>query len=74
MISEKDFLAEFSTGPYQREVIRPNMVKTFEDMVQAVTTSWCMIHHLDNSESVGPNSKEELNHETPLMKIMHGNY
>ena len=33
-ISEKDFLAEFSTGPYQREVIRPNMVKTFEDMVQ----------------------------------------
>ena len=56
-ISEKDFLAEFSTGPYQREIIRPNMIKTFEDMVQSVTTSWCMTHHLDNSESVGPNSK-----------------
>ncbi|SVC87301.1 uncharacterized protein METZ01_LOCUS340155, partial [marine metagenome] len=55
-ISEKDFLAEFSTGPYQREIIRPNMIKTFEDMVQSVTKSWCMIHHLDNSESVGPNS------------------
>jgi len=60
-ISEKDFLAEFSSGPYQREIIRPNMVKTFEDMVQAVTTSWCMIHHLDNSESVGPNSKRGQN-------------
>ena len=58
-ISEKDFLAEFSTGPYQREIIRPNMIKTFEDMVQSVTTSWCMIHHLDNSESVGPNSNSK---------------
>lgn len=56
-ISEKDFLAEFSTGPYQREIIRPNMVNTFEQMVKEVTTSWCMIHHLDNSESVGPQSK-----------------
>ncbi|MDP6784926.1 MAG: DUF1800 family protein, partial [Alphaproteobacteria bacterium] len=56
-ISEKDFLAEFSVGPYQREIIRPNMVNTFEQMVRDVTTSWCMIHHLDNSESVGPLSK-----------------
>ncbi len=56
-ISDKDFLAEFSTGPYQREIIRPNMVNTFEEMVKAVTTSWCMIHHLDNSESVGPLSR-----------------
>ena len=76
-ISEKDFLAEFSTGPYQREVIRPNMVKTFEDMVQAVTTSWCMIHHLDNSESVGPNSKRGVesrdtineNHARELLEL-----
>ena len=56
-ISEKDYLAEYSTGPYQREIIRPNMVKTFEQMVKDVTTSWCMIHHLDNSESVGPLSR-----------------
>ena len=61
-ISEKDSLADFSTGPYQREIIRPNMIKTFEDMVQEVTKSWCMIHHLDNSESVGPNSKLSLIH------------
>ena len=56
-ISEKDYLAEYSTGPYQREIIRPNMVNTFEKMVIDVTTSWCMIHHLDNSESVGPLSR-----------------
>lgn len=57
-ISEKDYLASFSTGVYQREVIRPNMVNTFEDLVYAVTTSWCMLHHLDNAENIGPNSKE----------------
>jgi len=76
-ISEKDFLAEFSTGPYHREIIRPNMVKTFEDMVQAVTKSWCMIHHLDNSESVGPNSKRGIesrdtineNHARELLEL-----
>ena len=56
-ISEKDYLAEYSTGPYQREIIRPNMVNTFEKMVIDVTTSWCMIQHLDNSESVGPLSR-----------------
>ena len=56
-ISEKDFLAEFSVGPYQREVIRPGMLGTFEDLVSSVTTSWPMIHHLDNSESIGPSSK-----------------
>ena len=76
-ISEKDFLAEFSTGPYQREIIRPNMVKTFEDMVLSVTTSWCMIHHLDNSESFGPNSKKGMewretineNHARELLEL-----
>ena len=76
-ISEKDFLAEFSTGPYQREIIRPNMVKTFEEMVHSVTTSWCMIHHLDNSESVGPNSRRGLesrdtineNHARELLEL-----
>ena len=59
-ISEKDFLASFSTGVYQREIIRPNMVNTFEDLVYSVTTSWCMLHHLDNAENIGPNSIEGL--------------
>ncbi len=55
-ISEKDFLANYSTGPYQREIIRPNLNQSFEKMVYDVTTSWAMIHHLDNSESAGPKS------------------
>lgn len=55
-IIEKDFLAEFSTGPYHRNIIRPRMTGSFVDMVKAVTTSWAMIHNLDNSESIGPNS------------------
>ncbi|HJO13816.1 MAG: DUF1800 family protein [Pelagibacteraceae bacterium] len=76
-ISEKDFLAEFSVGPYQREIIRPNMVNTFEQMVRDVTTSWCMIHHLDNSESVGPLSRRGIedretineNHARELLEL-----
>jgi uncharacterized protein (DUF1800 family) len=55
-ISEKDFLANYSTGPYQREIIRPNLNQSYEKMVYDVTTSWAMIHHLDNSESAGPKS------------------
>ena len=55
-ISDKDFLPNYSTGPYQREIIRANMDQTFEKMVYNVTTSWAMIHHLDNSESAGPKS------------------
>ena len=46
----------YSTGPYQREIIRPNLNQSFEKMVYDVTTSWAMIHHLDNSESAGPKS------------------
>ena len=53
------------------------MIKTFEDMVQEVTRSWCMIHHLDNSESVGPNSKRGIesrdtineNHARELLEL-----
>ena len=55
-LSDKDFLSSWHYGPYMREVIRPSMNKTFEEMVVEVTTSWAMIHHLDNSENIGPNS------------------
>ena len=56
-IAEKDLLASWNTGAYTREIIRPNMCGSFTDLVKAVTTSWTMIHHLDNSESIGPNSE-----------------
>ena len=56
-ISEKDMLDRWNTGAYHREVIRPHICGNFTDLVKQVTTSWTMIHHLDNSESIGPNSK-----------------
>lgn len=56
-ISDKDQLPDYSTGSYQREIIRPNLNQTFEKMVFDVTTSWAMIHHLDNSRSAGPKSE-----------------
>ena len=55
-ISDKDFLANYSTGAYHREIIRPNLNQSFEKMVYDATVSWAMIHHLDNSESAGPKS------------------
>ena len=65
-ISEKDFLPEYATGPYQREIIRPNMIKTFEDMVREATISWAMINHLDNSNSVGPRSRNGINNRETI--------
>ena len=59
-IAEKDLLASWNTGAYTREIIRPNMCGSFTDLVKAVTTSWTMIHHLDNSESIGPNSERGM--------------
>ena len=56
-IAEKDLLACWNTGAYTRETIRPHMCGSFTDLVKAVTMSWTMIHHLDNSESIGPNSE-----------------
>ena len=56
-ISEKDMLDRWNTGGYQREIIRPNICGNFTDLVKKVTLSWTMIHHLDNTQSVGPNSK-----------------
>ena len=57
-LSEKDFISEWHYGPYMREVIRPSMNQTFEEMVIQVTTSWAMIHHLDNDQNIGPNSQQ----------------
>ena len=56
-ITDKDFMPEFATGAYQREILRPHMTGSFTDLVKAATTSWAMIRNLDNSESIGPNSE-----------------
>ena len=56
-ITDKDFMPEFATGAYHREILRPHMTGSFTDLVKAATTSWAMIRNLDNSESIGPNSE-----------------
>jgi uncharacterized protein (DUF1800 family) len=56
-ITEKDFMPEFTTGAYHRDVLRQHMTGSFTDLTKAATTSWAMIHNLDNSESIGPHSE-----------------
>ena len=56
-ITNKDFMPEFTTGAYHREILRPHLTGSFTDLVKAATVSWAMIHNLDNSQSIGPNSQ-----------------
>ena len=56
-IIDKDFMPQFSTGPYHRETIRQNMCGSFETLLREATLGWSMIHNLDNSESIGPSSE-----------------
>ncbi len=41
---------------YEREVIRPNALGKFEDLLVATAKSPAMLEYLDNAQSVGPNS------------------
>ena len=59
-IQQKNAMYVYDVGPYHREVISPAMVKNIEDLVYDVTISWAMIHNLDNSKSIGPNSLRAL--------------
>ena len=56
-ITDKDFMPQFTTGPFHRETIRPAMTGSFHTLLKEATLSWSMINNLDNSQSVGPNSK-----------------
>ena len=55
-IQKKNAMYSYDVGPYHREVIAPAMLKNIEDLVYEVTISWAMIHNLDNTKSIGPNS------------------
>ena len=57
-ILDKNSLPNFNTGVYQREIIRENLCGGFKDLLKSATISFAMIKSLDNSESVGPNSKD----------------
>ena len=46
---------------YERDVIRPNALGKFEDLLVATAKSPAMLVYLDNWESVGPDSQAALN-------------
>ena len=41
---------------YERDVIRPNALGNFEDLLEAVAHSPAMLLYLDNAQSIGPHS------------------
>ncbi|MFL2781775.1 MAG: DUF1800 family protein [Rhodospirillales bacterium] len=57
-ITDKDELPNYITGAMHREIIRPALTGSFEDLLFNTTTSWAMIHNLDNSKSIGPDSRK----------------
>ena len=44
-------------GSYEREAIRPHVLGSFRDMLQAVVHHPAMLVYLDNRRSIGPNSR-----------------
>jgi uncharacterized protein (DUF1800 family) len=46
---------------YEREVIRPNALGKFEDLLVATAKSPAMLTYLDNFQSIGPNSQAARN-------------
>ena len=53
----KNRLFREMTGDYFDGAIRPNIIAKFEDMLAAVVTHPMMLNYLDQTRSVGPNSK-----------------
>jgi uncharacterized protein (DUF1800 family) len=43
-------------GSFEREAIRPNVTRSFRELLQAVTQHPAMLLYLDNARSIGPNS------------------
>jgi uncharacterized protein (DUF1800 family) len=50
-------------GAFEREAIRPNIMRRFVDMLRASTQHPAMLLYLDNVHSIGPNSRFALKHQ-----------
>ena len=50
----------YSLVPYERDVIRPNALGSFEVLLDATATSTAMMTYLDNAGSTGPHSFNAL--------------
>lgn len=55
--AEKGYDIRMLAGPYEAEAIRPHVTGNFADMVLAVARHPAMLAFLDQSRSVGPNSR-----------------
>lgn len=56
VVSAQNPRATTLVGAFEREAIRPNIDKTFEEMLLAAVTHPAMLLYLDNAQSVGPDS------------------
>jgi uncharacterized protein (DUF1800 family) len=53
----KSQFGRITVGAFEREVIRPHVLGRFSDMLFAVESHPAMLHYLDNTQSIGPQSK-----------------
>lgn len=53
-------------GPYEREAIRPHVLGSFADLLQAVESHPAMLFYLDNVESMGADSIAGINRDKGL--------
>jgi len=53
-------------GAYEREAIRPHVLGSFSDMLQAVEGHPAMLFYLDNVESMGAESTAGINRDKGL--------
>jgi uncharacterized protein (DUF1800 family) len=54
---------------YERDVIRPNALGNFKDLVVATAKSPAMLFYLDNFESVSPNSQQPGNRNPNAQRV-----
>jgi uncharacterized protein (DUF1800 family) len=54
---------------YERDVIRPNALGNFEDLLEAVAHSPAMLLYLDNAQSIGPHSPAARRAKMAAMRL-----
>ena len=56
-VSARNNFLKMATGSFEREAIRPNVFGRFDELLTASTLHPAMLYYLDNSQSIGPNSR-----------------
>jgi uncharacterized protein (DUF1800 family) len=57
----------YSIVPYERDVIRPNALGSFEVLLESTATSTAMMTYLDNASSTGPHSFNAIGPPHPMV-------